>query len=130
MTIVFTRDIIKAPPRHLRCLSVSRLSRSYLYATLTANYKLFNLVIVCLTGKAPKKQMTKLRLQNFEKDNRNCIMLKSQRLEGNSVDPDEKAHYVQPHLDLQYLQIQLLLCLALYGLTSDKFFSENVSVQS
>ena len=25
MTIVFTRDTIEAPPRHLRCLSVSRL---------------------------------------------------------------------------------------------------------
>ena len=35
-----------------------------------------------LTRKAPKKQTTKLRLQNFEKTfNRNCIMLKNQRLE-------------------------------------------------
>ena len=25
VTIVFTRDIIKAPPSHLRCLTVSRL---------------------------------------------------------------------------------------------------------
>ena len=29
------------------------------------------------------------------------------------VDPDETAHYEPSHLDLQCLQIQLLLCLAL-----------------
>ena len=29
------------------------------------------------------------------------------------VDPDEMAHYELSHLDLQCLQIQLLLCLAL-----------------
>ena len=34
-----------------------------------------------------------------------------------TVDPDEMAHYELSHLDLQCLQIQLLLCLALYGLT-------------
>ena len=34
----------------------------------------------------------------------------------NTVDPDETAHYEPSHLDLQCLQIQQLLCLALYGL--------------
>ena len=34
----------------------------------------------------------------------------------NTVDPDETAHYEPSHLDLQCLQIQLLLCLALKGL--------------
>ena len=29
------------------------------------------------------------------------------------MDPDETAHYELSHLDLQCLQIQLLLCLAL-----------------
>ena len=29
------------------------------------------------------------------------------------MDPDETAHYEPSHLDLQCLQIQLLLCLAL-----------------
>ena len=46
----------------------------------------------------------------------NCIMLKIQRLKANTVDPDEKTHYEPSHLDLQCLQIQLLLCLALEGL--------------
>ena len=46
-------------------------------------------------------------------------MLKNQRLEG-TVDPDETAHYEPSHLDLQCLQIQLLLCLALYGLAQLK----------
>ena len=40
-------------------------------------------------------------------------MLKKERLEGNTVDLDEKAH---SHLDLQCLKIKLFLCLALYGL--------------
>ena len=35
----------------------------------------------------------------------------------NTVDPDETAQCEPSHLDLQCLQIQLLLCLALYGLT-------------
>ena len=35
----------------------------------------------------------------------------------NTVDSDETAHYEPSHLDLQCLQIQLLLCLALYRLT-------------
>ena len=33
------------------------------------------------------------------------------------MDPDETAHYEPSHLDLQCLQIQVLLCLALYWLT-------------
>ena len=41
-------------------------------------------------------------------------MLRIHRLEGaNSVDPDEVAHNEPPHLDLHYLQIQLLPLLAL-----------------
>ena len=44
-------------------------------------------------------------------------MLKNQRLKkAYTVDPDETAHFEPSHLDLQCLQIQLLLCLALYGL--------------
>ena len=38
-------------------------------------------------------------------------MLKTQRLEGKHY----RAHYEPSHLDLQCLQIQLLLCLALYA---------------
>ena len=34
----------------------------------------------------------------------------------NTVDPDETAHYEPSLLNLQRLQIQLLLCLAFYGL--------------
>ena len=46
-------------------------------------------------------------------------MLKIKDYKANTVDPDEMAHYEPSHLshlDLQCLQIQLLLCLALYGL--------------
>ena len=42
-----------------------------------------------------------------------------------TVDPDETAHYEPSHLDLQCLQNQLLLCLALYGLTYIDFFFIN-----
>ena len=71
----------------------------------------------------PKKQTTKLRLQNFEKLYINCIILKNQRLEGkNTVDPDETAYYEPSHLDLQCLKIQQL-CLGLYGLTGCCCFS-------
>ena len=67
-----------------------------------------------LTRKAPKKQTTKLYLQIFEKlSNINCILLKIKDYSANTVDPDETAHYEPSHLDLQCLQIQLLLCLAL-----------------
>ena len=52
-----------------------------------------------LSCKAPKKQTTKLLLQNF------CIMLKNQRLEGkHTAGPDEMAHYEPSLLDLQNLQ--------------------------
>ena len=65
-----------------------------------------------LTRKALEKQTAKFR-KTYDT---NCIMLKNQRLEGkNTIDPDKTAHYEQSHLDLQYLQIQLLLCLTLYG---------------
>ena len=67
-----------------------------------------------LTCKAQKKQTTKLRLQIFEKlSNINCNLLKIKDYSANTVDPDETAHYEPSHLDLQCLQIQLLLCLAL-----------------
>ena len=57
---------------------------------------------------------------NFQKTfSITCILLKNQRLQrANTVDPDETAHYEPSHLDLQCLQIQLLLCLVLYGLKS------------
>ena len=68
-----------------------------------------------LTPKAPKKQTTKLRLQNFEKLSINtvyCGKIKAYR--ANSVDPDETGYYDEPsHLDLQCLQIQLSLYLTL-----------------
>ena len=35
------------------------------------------------------------------------IILRIQRLEGNSLDLDEVAHYEPPHQDLRCLQIQL-----------------------
>ena len=38
----------------------------------------------------------------------------------NTVDLDETAHYEPSHLDLHCLQIQLLFCLALSRLTSNK----------
>ena len=38
----------------------------------------------------------------------------------NTVDPDERAHYEPSHLDLQCLQNQLLLCLALYRIIWQK----------
>ena len=41
-----------------------------------------------------------------------CCKIKDWR--ASTVDPDEKAHYEQSHLDLQCLKIQLLLCLGLY----------------
>ena len=36
-------------------------------------------------------------------------------MKATTVDPDEMANYEQSYLDLQHLQIQLLLCLALQG---------------
>ena len=65
--------------------------------------------------KYKKKADDKITSARFRKTcNINCIMLKNQRLEGkNTVDPDETAQYEPVHLDLQCLQIQLLLCLAL-----------------
>ena len=46
-----------------------------------------------------------------------------------TVDPDETAYYEPSHLDLQCLQIQLLKCLALYGLTCD-FLSDPMKESS
>ena len=67
-----------------------------------------------LTGKATKKQTTKLCLQNLGK----LYYVEKSK----TVDPDETAHYERSHLDLQCLQIQLLLCLALYGLTKFRLY--------
>ena len=65
----------------------------------------------------PKKLTTKLHLQNFEKLLIETVLCSR----ANTVDPDETAHYEPSHLDLQCLQIQLLLCLALLGVTSRSF---------
>ena len=34
-----------------------------------------------------------------------CVILRAQRVDGTSVEPDEAAHYVSPHLVLHCLQI-------------------------
>ena len=67
-----------------------------------------------LIVKTPKKCRRQNYACNISK-NIDCITLKNQRLDGNTVDPDEMAHYEPSRLDLQCLRIQLLLCLALYG---------------
>ena len=79
---------------------------------------LFTIMSRNLTSKALEKQTAKFRkLYDIH-----CIMLKNQRLEGkNTKDPDETAHYEPSHLYIQYLQIQLLLCLTLYGLKNGAF---------
>ena len=64
-----------------------------------------------LTRKAPKKQTTKLCLQNFEK----LYYVEKSNTRGQTLDSDEAAHYEPSHLDLQCLQIQLLLCLGFTG---------------
>ena len=70
-----------------------------------------------LIVKTPKKADNKITYVTFRKTfNIDCITLKNQRLECNTVDPDETAHHEPSRLDLQCLRIQLLLCLALYGL--------------
>ena len=87
----------------------------------------FSLAFCCSGSLTTKKQMTKLSSANFQKKlSPRYIILRIQRLEGNSVDLDEVAHYEPPHQDLQCLQIQLfsslvlkqLICLLLFGLTS------------
>ena len=71
--------------------------------------------MVCqLTLKLPKKQTTKFSSANFHKMlNPSYIILRIQRLEGNSVDLDEVAHNEPPHQDLRCLQIQLFSSLVL-----------------
>ena len=57
-----------------------------------------------------------LLLQNFKKmfhPSYRYIILRIQRLEGNSVDLDEVAHVEPPHQDLGCLQIQLFSSLVL-----------------
>ena len=50
--------------------------------------------------------------------------LKTQRMEGHYVDPDEMTHYEPPHLDLACMQIQLFSVLFLQGLRNNhKLFS-------
>ena len=59
-----------------------------------------------------EKQTTKFSSANFQKMlSPSYILLRIQRLEGNSVDLDEVAHYEPPHQDLHCLQIQLFLSL-------------------
>ena len=61
-----------------------------------------------------KNQMTKFSSANFQKMlHLNYIVLRIQKLEGNSVDLDEVAQYEPPHQDLRCLQIQLFLSLVL-----------------
>ena len=73
-----------------------------------------------------QKADDKITSANFQKTfNINCIMLRNQRLDGkhcrstNTVDPYETAHHEPSHLDLQCLQIQLLLFLALKQIFQD-----------
>ena len=47
-----------------------------------------------------------------------------------TVDLDETAHYEPSHLDVQRLQIQLLLCLALNGLLSFKAYQVHLMTKS
>ena len=55
-----------------------------------------------------EKQTTKFSSANFQKMlSPSYILLRIQRLEGNSVDLDEVAHYEPPHKVLRCLQIQL-----------------------
>ena len=55
-----------------------------------------------------------LLLQNFKKMfHPSYIILRIQKLEVNSVDLDEVAHYEPPHQDLGCLQIQLFSSLVL-----------------
>ena len=54
------------------------------------------------------KQTTKFSSANFQKMlSPSHIILRIQRLEANSVELDEVAHYEPPHQDLRCLQIQL-----------------------
>ena len=51
----------------------------------------------------PRKQTTKLHLQNFEKlliETVLCSKIKLKRV--NTIDPDDTAHYEPSHLDLQF----------------------------
>ena len=60
-----------------------------------------------LIRKVPKAD-NKITFAKFRKTfNMNCIMLRNQSLEGNTVDPDETTDYELSHLILQCLHIQL-----------------------
>ena len=53
-----------------------------------------------------KEQTTKFSSANFQKMlGLSYIILRFQRLEGNSVDRDEVAHHEPPHQDLRCLRI-------------------------
>ena len=54
-----------------------------------------------------EKQTTKFSSANFQKMLRPYILLRIQRLRGNSVDLGEVAHYEPPHQDLRCLPIRL-----------------------
>lgn len=62
-----------------------------------------------------KSILLNLRLQFFKKFVQAVSYreLKTQRMEGNYVDPDEMTHYEPAHLDLACLQIQLFSVLFL-----------------
>ena len=60
-----------------------------------------------------KKQTTKFTSANFGKkvSSISYIILRIQRLEGNSIEPDEVGHDEPPHQDQPCLKVQLFLSL-------------------
>ena len=58
-----------------------------------------------------KNADSKIMSAKFKKKNSLDYSVKNSK--ANTVDSDETAHYEPSHVDLQYLQIQVLLCLAL-----------------
>ena len=65
--------------------------------------------------------MTKFTCANFQKHlSASYIILRMQRLEANSVDLDEVAHYEPPHQNLRCLQIQLFSSLVVKELRTTK----------
>ena len=62
-----------------------------------------------LNSLTTKMQTTKVSSANFQKMlSPSLIILRIRRLEANSVDLDEVAHYEPPHQDLRSLQILVL----------------------
>ena len=60
-------------------------------------------------------------------DSPSYIILKIQRLEGNSVDLDEVAHHEPSHQNLDCLQIQLFSSLVLKELNSSSHLEERAT---